>query len=241
MKKEWIVERNGRSFVLYAGLLDLAHERGLKAITTSLVQVPVESNRMMAICFATVETEQGTFTGLGDASPENVSRMMVPHLIRMAETRAKARALRDAVNVGVTAFEELGELGEVDEPDAAEQPLPVAPARPAAVKRGLRSLDPVEAPSGPPASVAGQANGAMAMEDSEPAGAGADAGVVDGPRPVRPDARTDAPPATPKQVQTIARMARVAGKTFSTEGLSRAQASEIISSLIGEVDQLRAS
>ena len=50
-----------------------------------------------------------------------------------------------------------------------------------------------------------------------------------------------AAPATPKQLQTIARMARAAGKSIETEGLSRAQASEIISGLIGEMGQLRAS
>lgn len=123
MKQEFIVERNGRSFVLYAGLLDLAHERGLKAITTTLVQIPSDLNSGVAIVHAIVETEQGTFTGLGDAAPDNVSRMMLPHLIRMAETRAKARALRDAVNVGATAFEELGELADDHQPgDVGELP-----------------------------------------------------------------------------------------------------------------------
>jgi hypothetical protein len=37
MKKEFIVERQGKAFVLYAGLLDLAHQNGLKSIRTELV------------------------------------------------------------------------------------------------------------------------------------------------------------------------------------------------------------
>jgi len=208
MKKEFIVERNGRSFVLYTGLLDLAHERGLKAVTTTLIQIPSELNANMAIVHATVETTQGTFTGLGDAAPDNVSRMMVPHLIRMAETRAKARALRDAVNVGVTALEELGDL---DEPvafePAGERELAHAGrsfGRAAASAAGLRAIQPNDV-------MGDQAN---------------DAGM-----------RPGAAPATPKQLQTIERMARAAGKSVPAESLTRAQASEIISSLIGEMDQ----
>lgn len=56
---------------------------------------------------STGEVRAATFSGIGDASPQNVSRNIVPHLIRMSETRAKARALRDAVNVGATSLEEL--------------------------------------------------------------------------------------------------------------------------------------
>lgn len=55
-----------------------------------------------------METGKGRFGGLGDANPGNVNRRVAAHLIRMAETRAKARALRDAVNIGVVALEELG-------------------------------------------------------------------------------------------------------------------------------------
>jgi len=109
VKREFIVERQGRSFVLYAGLLDLAHSQGLRAIRTRLVQVPADDNALTAIVSAEVETDRGTFSGIGDANPANVSRAMLTCTIRLAETRAKARALRDAVNVGVTAFEELGD------------------------------------------------------------------------------------------------------------------------------------
>jgi hypothetical protein len=113
VKKEFIVERQGRSFVLYAGLLDLAHSQGLKSIETKLVQVPSEANNRVAICTAVVVMEKDgverSFSGVGDAAPNNVAPAMALCLIRMSETRAKARALRDAVNIGVAAFEELGE------------------------------------------------------------------------------------------------------------------------------------
>jgi hypothetical protein len=226
VKKEFIVEREGRSFVLYAGLLDLAHERGLRGITTTLVQVPSELNGMTAIVHATVEVEAGTFTGLGDASPGNVTRMMAPHLIRMAETRAKARALRDAVNVGVTAFEELG-----DESDARD----AAASRPAAAAAPLRRPEEDEAddlPAPEPERLPARSGGGRAERIQ--LGFGVNGQESRGGAGV-------AAPATPKQLQTIARMARAAGKSIETEGLSRAQASEIISGLIGEMGQLRAS
>jgi predicted amidohydrolase YtcJ len=108
VREEYMIERQGKRFVLYAGLLEEAHSRGLRSIETELLQIPESENGEVAIVRAVVRTEDGKFTGIGDASPENVNRTIAPHVIRMAETRAKARALRDAINVGVTAFEELG-------------------------------------------------------------------------------------------------------------------------------------
>lgn len=92
----------------YAGLLARAHEEGLKGIITELVQVPSKDNGQVAIAKAQVTTGKGVFNGIGDASPGNVNKKIAPHIIRMAETRAKARALRDAVNIGIVCLEELG-------------------------------------------------------------------------------------------------------------------------------------
>ena len=123
VREEFFIERHGKRYVLYQGLLDEAHNRSLKGIDTELVQVPTEENGNVAVVKATVEMEDGrTFSGIGDASPENVGRSIVPHIIRMAETRAKARALRDAVNVGATALEELSD-GD-DAPPARSYPPP---------------------------------------------------------------------------------------------------------------------
>ncbi|MCC6962543.1 MAG: hypothetical protein IT585_04755 [candidate division Zixibacteria bacterium] len=96
-----------KEVVTYAGLLNRAHQEGLKKVSTELIQAPSKGNEMTAICMAEVVTDKGTFRDYGDANPANVDSMIVPHIIRMAATRAKARAFRDAVNIGVVAIEEL--------------------------------------------------------------------------------------------------------------------------------------
>lgn len=97
-----------KEVVTYRGLLSRAHDEHLVAIETSVVQFPKEENGQTAVVQAKVTTSKGTFTAVGDANPGNVNPMIAPHLIRMAETRAKARAIRDAVNIGVVSLEELG-------------------------------------------------------------------------------------------------------------------------------------
>lgn len=132
-----IKDRSGRvvgtkDVVTYQGLLSKAHDEGLQRVVTRLIQVPTDENGRTAIAKALVETKKGRFQGIGDASPDNVDPQIAPHLIRMAETRAKARALRDAVNIGVISFEELDGDGlthtEPDlgsgEPTSATMPTP---------------------------------------------------------------------------------------------------------------------
>lgn len=107
VNEKFIINLQGKSFVTYEGLLNLAHQEGLKSIEVEIIQIPSQENNMTAICQAVAYTEKGSFQDIGDASPKSVNNALVPHLIRMASTRAKARALRDLTNVGMTAVEEL--------------------------------------------------------------------------------------------------------------------------------------
>jgi len=96
-----------REVVLYRTLLDLAHEEGVSGIATKMLQAPSAENGNTCIFRAEVITKTGTFTGVGDANPANVDPGIAQHFIRAAETRAKARALRDALNIGVVTLEEI--------------------------------------------------------------------------------------------------------------------------------------
>jgi hypothetical protein len=119
-----------KEVVTYAGVLALAHEDGLRSIRTKLVQVPNKENEQTAIVTAVVYTNKGVFAGIGDANPGNVNSRIRPHIIRMAETRAKARALKDSQNIGIVALEELGELVGDELPPELMLPRNQSPARP---------------------------------------------------------------------------------------------------------------
>jgi len=108
--EEHYVNLRGERYIRYSGLLEIAHQIGLRSIETELIQVPSEENGNVAIFKARTELESGqVFVSHGDASPQNVGRAIVPHVIRQAETRSKARSLKDATNVGAPIHGDVSE------------------------------------------------------------------------------------------------------------------------------------
>ena len=103
---EYIIELHGKPFVLYKGLLAMAHKVGLLDIGEEFTHIETD----LVFAKGWVKLANGT-TGQGqaDATPDNVSSKVRPHYRRMALTRAKARALRDALGIGITCWEELDE------------------------------------------------------------------------------------------------------------------------------------
>lgn len=114
LEDTFIKQIDDKDFVLYAGLLDVAHQKNLCMVDVELLQYPAEENKHTAICKARVETMDGKrFSDIGDANPQNCNSKVAKHLIRMSSTRAKARAFRDMDNIGMTALEELGDLNDI--------------------------------------------------------------------------------------------------------------------------------
>ena len=114
LDERFIITVDGQDFCKYAGLLDLAHQKKLSKIDVEILQYPTQENEKTAICKALALTVTGdSFSDVGDANPSNCNARVSKHIIRMASTRAKARALRDLTDIGMTCLEELGDLDEV--------------------------------------------------------------------------------------------------------------------------------
>jgi hypothetical protein len=93
--------------VKYAGLLELAHERGLTSLTAQWTWNSDE----LSLAEAVATFRDGRhFHECGDASPSNVTKQVAPHFRRVALTRALARCLRNALAIDLCAVEELGEM-----------------------------------------------------------------------------------------------------------------------------------
>jgi hypothetical protein len=217
--------QGAKPLILYAGLLDTATENGLRSITTQLLHLDLE--RKVAVVKATVTMERDgvvmLFEGIGDATPENAGQVAAVHWIRMAETRGKARALKDAINVGDCSIE--GDEWD-DAPDypasTSVQHYPVAQS--------------VRPPPPPP------------RENPRPPATAPATEAPAEPTPIRPDVAPAPPPDVDPEVEQLQR--RYAEVVFDAEsrglrpptgaptnaaGLTRA-----IASLEGQIQRARA-
>jgi len=105
-RNEELVKVQGKVYPIVGGRLRLAHDENKSlSIETGIVNY----NEELTVVQATVKTEKGTFTGLGNASVKR-DRILSNAILELAETRAIARALRFAgYGVEYTGFEEVGE------------------------------------------------------------------------------------------------------------------------------------
>ena len=118
-RNEELVKVQGKTYPVVGGRLRLAHDENKSlSIETSVVQYSNEST----VVQASVRTEKGTFTGLGNASVKR-DRVLSNAILELAETRAIARALRFAgYGVEYTGFEEVGDEKNLAPEQHDEQP-----------------------------------------------------------------------------------------------------------------------
>ena len=103
---KWVKRIHGKEFIEYQGLLAMAHEQGLQELGSCFMTV----SETLALAFAWASFKDGRkFWDAGDATPNNVHQQVKAHFPRVALTRAKARLLRDALNIGMGSVEELEE------------------------------------------------------------------------------------------------------------------------------------
>ncbi len=91
-------------FVRYVGLLQLAHARGLLSLKARFISVTPE----LALAEAEATFADGrVFVEAADSTTANCGPQVRAHFPRMALVRAKARCLRDALNVSECSLEEV--------------------------------------------------------------------------------------------------------------------------------------
>ena len=112
--KDGLHIQHGKPYITHVGLVWLANHRG-KPWNGTIVSHEIKWNQSghphAAVVVFKVWDDEQEHTDIGDACAINVGKMIAPHLIRMASTRAQNRALRAFVRYAGCTADEL-EIGE---------------------------------------------------------------------------------------------------------------------------------
>lgn len=119
-----MMRQHGKPYITHVGLVWLANNRG-KPWSGTIVSQDIRWNQNghphAAVIVYKVWDDEQEHTDIGDACAANVGKMIAPHLIRMASTRAQNRALRAFVGYAGCTADELT-LGEsYDKPQASTE------------------------------------------------------------------------------------------------------------------------
>jgi hypothetical protein len=138
--------RGDKQLYTYRDVLNEAHEHGF----TGFIQLhaPIVTHDTKGIITSAVCSVMATFAdgsqwhGVGDCDQDNAGNVAGAAKVRMADTRAKARALGDALNLDANFSEEMG-------PDAEDRPANVSNFRPSTSKPVSQSGDLPDPGEGP--------------------------------------------------------------------------------------------
>src|SRR5260370_37128162 len=113
---------DGRWYVTHSGLLGLAARGRCHGIQVEQVRAFCDPITCRWVFKASVykSSRSKGFVGYGDADPSNVSLMVHGAEMRVAETRAVNRAVRQAYGIGLCSVEELGSLSRSAGPTTAD-------------------------------------------------------------------------------------------------------------------------
>lgn len=119
-RKEFIIKiggSKGKDAILYNGLLALAHaDPRFGHIESYITVYPTPDTKFTAYARAEIFSKDGKRLGMeeADANAANCGKMTAASFPRMALTRAKGRALRDFLNVGMVTSDEIPQVYEPD-------------------------------------------------------------------------------------------------------------------------------
>lgn len=139
-KKYYRKLKTGGGTYKFDGVRAVAQDHGFIGNEVVQLTMPSPENDQTAVVVQRIhmmepDDQVHTYEGIGDANAKNANGPVAVHLVRMASTRALARAFRNALKIEAVVYEELAEgdlppdVIEDDEPQSGETQTPPAKAK----------------------------------------------------------------------------------------------------------------